>query len=56
MRLEIAQPEDSKALVEFYKSFPLRGPVEMKIDRDGDFFLPYEIPVSYTHLTLPTKA
>ncbi|MGE5086965.1 MAG: hypothetical protein ACM3MG_11735 [Bacillota bacterium] len=43
MKLEVAQPEDSKALVEFYKSFPLRGPVEVKIDRDGDFFLPYEI-------------
>lgn len=43
MKLEIAQPEDSKALVEFYKSFPLKGLVEIKIDRDGDFFAPYDV-------------
>ncbi|UXR63848.1 hypothetical protein EZJ49_12320 [Bdellovibrio bacteriovorus] len=43
MKLEIAKPEDSKALVEFYKSFPLKGLVEIKIDRDGDFFAPYEV-------------
>nr|BFD59288.1 hypothetical protein CKG001_13950 [Bdellovibrio sp. CKG001]BFD62664.1 hypothetical protein BdHM001_13450 [Bdellovibrio sp. HM001] len=43
MKLEIAKPEDSKALVEFYKSFPLKGLVEIKIDRDGDFFAPYDV-------------
>lgn len=54
MKLEIAKPEDSQALVEFYKSFPLRGLVEMKIDRNGDFFAPYEIQ-SDRHLTYQLK-
>ncbi|WP_374079690.1 hypothetical protein [Bdellovibrio bacteriovorus] len=54
MKLEIAKPEDSKALVEFFKNFPLRGLVEMKIDRDGDFFAPYSIQ-SDRHLTYQLK-
>lgn len=54
MKLEIATPEDSKDLVEFYKSFPLNGPVEIKIDRDGDFFAPYSVQ-SDQHLTYQLK-
>ncbi|WP_347358529.1 hypothetical protein [Bdellovibrio sp.] len=54
MKLEIAKPEDSKALVEFYKSFPLKGLVEIKIDRDGDFFAPYEVQAEQ-HLTYQLK-
>lgn len=50
MRLEIAKPEDSKALTEFFKNFPIRGVVEMKIDRDGNFFAPYAVQ-SDKHLT-----
>ncbi len=50
MKLEIAKPEDSKALTEFYKSFSVHGPVQMKIDRNGDFFAPYSIQ-SDQHLT-----
>lgn len=43
MKLEVAKPEDSRQLVEFYKTFPLRGLVEIKVDRDGDYFAPYTI-------------
>ncbi|WP_413561145.1 hypothetical protein [Bdellovibrio sp. HCB209] len=43
MKLEIANPADSAALVEFYKSFPVDGPLQIKIDRDDDFFAPYEV-------------
>lgn len=54
MKLEIAKPEDSKALVEFYKSFPINGHVEIKIDRDRDFFAPYEVQ-SDQYLTYQLK-
>lgn len=54
MKLEIAKAEDSKALTEFYKSFPVRGLVELKIDRDGDFFAPYDIQ-SDKHITYLLK-
>lgn len=43
MKLEIAKPEDKKALAEFFKTFSVRGPVEIKIDRNDDFFAPYAI-------------
>lgn len=43
MKLEIAKPEDTQALADFYKSFPVRGLVEVKIDRNNDFFAPYSI-------------
>ncbi|MGZ3771618.1 MAG: hypothetical protein ACXVCR_17585, partial [Bdellovibrio sp.] len=43
MKLEIATPEDSKALAEFHKSFPVRGLVEVKIDRYENYFAPYSI-------------
>lgn len=54
MELKIATPEDSRQLVEFYKNFPLRGLVEIKIDRDGDFFAPYSIQ-SDRHITYQLK-
>lgn len=43
MKLEVARQEDSQALVDFFKSFPLKGLVELKIDRGHDFFKPYEL-------------
>ncbi|MNJ98565.1 hypothetical protein D3C87_163320 [compost metagenome] len=54
MKLEIAKPEDTKILAEFYKSFPVRGLVEMKIDRNGDFFAPYDIQAEQ-HITYQLK-
>ena len=54
MKLEIAKPEDSSQLVEFYKSFPWRGTVEIKLDRGHDFFAPYSIQ-SDRHLTYKLK-
>lgn len=50
MKLEIAKPEHSKDLAEFFKSFLIHGPVEMKIDRMGNFFAPYDIQ-SEQHIT-----
>jgi hypothetical protein len=43
MKLEVARPEDSAALVEFFKTFPLKGLVELKVDRGNNFFKPYEL-------------
>ena len=54
MQLEVAKLEDTAALAEFYKSFPVRGLVEMKIDRNGDFFAPYDIQAEQ-HLTYVLK-
>ncbi|HWU42952.1 MAG TPA: hypothetical protein VN132_05920, partial [Bdellovibrio sp.] len=54
MKLEIAKHEETAALAEFYKSFPVRGLVEMKIDRNGDFFAPYDIQAEQ-HLTYVLK-
>lgn len=42
MNLELAKPEDSKALVELFKEFPLKGLVELKVDRNQDFFAAYK--------------
>lgn len=50
IKLEISKPENSQELAEFYKSFPIHGPVEMKIDRMGNFFAPYDIQ-SEQHIT-----
>lgn len=50
MKLSIAKPEDTAPLAEFFKSFPTRGLVEMKVDRDKDFFAPYSIQAEQ-HLT-----
>lgn len=41
MKLEIAKPEDNQQILEFYKGFPIKGVLELKIDRRGDFFAPY---------------
>ncbi|KYG64875.1 hypothetical protein AZI86_11785 [Bdellovibrio bacteriovorus] len=50
MNLEIARPEDTKNLSEFYKTFLSRGLVDVKVDRNGDFFAPYAVQ-SDQHLT-----
>lgn len=50
MKLEIAKPENSKDLAEFFKSFVIHGTVEIKIDRMGNFFAPYDIQ-SEQHIT-----
>ncbi len=54
MKLEIAKPEDSQALSEFFKSFPMRGNVEMKVERYGNFFAPYDVQAE-SHLTYQLK-
>lgn len=43
MKLEIARPDDNPALVEFFKSFPMTGFVELKVDRQTDFFRTYDV-------------
>jgi hypothetical protein len=43
MKLEIAGPEQSLDLVEFFKNFPVQGLVELKVDRGRDFFKPYDM-------------
>ncbi len=50
MKLEIAGAELAGPLSEFYKGFPQKGLIEIKIDRKGNFFAPYDIQ-SDTHLT-----
>ena len=42
MKLFLAQPSDKKALAKYYKSFEIPGAVDLKLDRRGDFFKPYE--------------
>ncbi|MFN8943963.1 MAG: hypothetical protein ACK5WZ_04985 [Pseudobdellovibrionaceae bacterium] len=42
MKLSLAQPSDKKALAKYYKSFEIPGAVDLKLDRRGDFFKPYE--------------
>jgi hypothetical protein len=54
MILEVAKPQDSAILAEFYKSFAWRGAVEIKLDRGKDFFAPYEIQ-SDRYLTYALK-
>lgn len=54
MKLEVAKHEETALLAEFYKSFPVRGFVEMKIDREGDFFAPYDIQAEQ-HITYLLK-
>jgi hypothetical protein len=43
MELRIAGPEDNTELIEFFKEFPLKGLVELKVDRNQDFFAPYKL-------------
>lgn len=42
MKLELASEKDSPALVELFKEFPLKGLVDLKVDRHQDFFAPYK--------------
>lgn len=41
MHLKIATPTDNKELISFFKEFPLKGMVDLKVDRNLDFFAPY---------------
>ncbi len=43
MDLLLANEGDNADLINFFKEFPLRGLVDVKIDRLGNFFAPYEI-------------
>jgi len=43
MRLELAKPSDSPEILEFFKGFPIKGVLDIKIDRRGDFFAPYAV-------------
>lgn len=43
MILEIAQASDNQRLIEFYKNFSSLGLVELKVNREPNFFKPYEI-------------
>lgn len=43
MKLEVAKPSDNQAMLEFYGGFPLKGVLELKVDRRGDFFAPYAV-------------
>lgn len=42
MKLKIASAEDSLALSDFFKQFPMGGQVEVKIDRHKNFFKAYD--------------
>lgn len=50
MILEIARPEDSWELKQFFRSFTVGELIQLKIDRHDDFFLPYDIQ-SDQHVT-----
>jgi hypothetical protein len=54
MELEIASPEHASQLAEFYKSFLTSGLVDLKVDRNDNFFGPYDIQ-SDTHITYMLK-
>jgi hypothetical protein len=41
MNLEIATPRDNQALIAFFKEMPIRGMVDLKIDRSPYFFANY---------------
>ncbi|MBK9322742.1 MAG: hypothetical protein IPM97_07320 [Bdellovibrionaceae bacterium] len=41
MKIKVASPSDNPQLLEFYKSFPVKGVLDLKVDRRGDFFGPY---------------
>lgn len=43
MKLEVAKPSDNQAILEFFKGFPIKGVLDMKVDRRGDFFGPYAV-------------
>lgn len=50
MKLEMAKPEEGAELAQFFKKFPLHGPVEILVDRRQDFYRPGQIQ-SETQLT-----
>jgi len=43
MKLEIAKTADNQELIEFFKEFSIKGMVELKVDRNRDFFAPYAL-------------
>lgn len=43
MDLEIASPENARQLADFYKGFLTSGLVDLKVDRNDNFFGPYDI-------------
>lgn len=43
MKLEIAAASDNLELIQFFKDFPISGLVDLKIDRNQDFFAPYKL-------------
>lgn len=43
MRLRPADVDDNKRLIDFYKTIPSRGWVELRTDRRPDFFAPYKL-------------
>lgn len=43
MKLVTADEGDNLDLISFFKDFPLNGLVDLKIDRKGNFFAPYEV-------------
>jgi hypothetical protein len=43
MKLEAAKPSDNQAILDFFKGFPIKGVLDMKVDRRGDFFGPYAV-------------
>ncbi len=50
MILEIARPEDSWELKQFFKNFTVGELIHLKVDRPDDFFIPYDIQ-SDSHVT-----
>jgi hypothetical protein len=55
MRLEIARPEDSWELKQFFKNFTVGELIELKTDRPDDFFIPYDVQ-SESHVTYVLRA
>jgi hypothetical protein len=47
MKLKIANHLDSPSLVEFFKEFPVKGLVDLKVDRNKDFFAPYQAQADF---------
>ncbi|MEZ0392739.1 MAG: hypothetical protein ACAH59_11020 [Pseudobdellovibrionaceae bacterium] len=52
MRLDLATAEDNLKLVEFFKEFPIKGMIELKVDRNKDFFAPYSLQSDNYHTYL----
>ncbi len=56
MDLKIATEADNHELIEFFKDFPLRGLIDLKVDRHQDFFSNYRIQSDkHTTYTLRNK-